>query len=126
MINGDTAGVHEYLTLQPFKDRVSLTQVSDDSFIGTLESVESFAYTYTWGKAALPRESQELFGLMTLKEYGEFIEAQGFRLVHSEEYVQQGYVDALSPKMAILDEAGNTLDFPATNAIWVAEKTVSN
>lgn len=122
MLNGDVAGVKAYLTLQPFKDRVSLTQVNDDSFIGTLEAVEAFAYTYTWGEAALPRESQELFGVMTLKEYGDFIESHGFKMVHSEEYVQQGYIDALSPKIVILDEDGTTVDFPATNAIWVAEK----
>lgn len=122
MLNGDVAGVKNFLDLQPFKARISLTQISDDTFLGTLESVQSFAYTYTWGEEALARESQELFGILPLKTYGEFIEAHGFKLVHSEEYVQQGYIDALSPKIEILDEEGNSVDFPPTNAIWVAEK----
>lgn len=122
MLNGDVAGVKAFLDLQPFKHRVSLTQISDDTFLGTLESVQSFAYTYTWGEEALARESQELFSILPLKTYGEYIEAHGFKLVHSEEYVQQGYVDALSPQIAILDEEGNAVDFPPTNAIWVAEK----
>ena len=122
MLNGDVAGVEAYLELQPFKDRVSLTRVSEDAYLGTMESVESFAYTYTWGSEALARESQELFSLMTLNDYSGLIEEAGFRIVHCEEYVQQGYVDALSPKMKLEDTHGEAVDFPSTNAIWVAEK----
>lgn len=122
MKNGDTEGVANYLALQPFKDRVSLTLIAKDTFIGTLESVASFAYTYTWGTEALPRESQELFGVLTLSEYSDLIEKIGFTVIHREEYVQQGYIDNLAPKMELADLDGNPMDFPPTNAIWIGEK----
>jgi SAM-dependent methyltransferase len=124
MKNGDIKGVENYLALQPFKDRVSLTRTDANTFIGTLESVASFAYTYTWGAKALPRESQELFGLLTLAEYSALIESIGFTVIHSEEYVQQGYIDNLSPKMELTDLDGNSMTFPPTNAIWIGEKPV--
>ncbi len=122
MLNEDVAGVEAYLKLQPFKDRVSLTYQGDNTFLGNLESVTAFAYTYTWGEAALPRESQELFGVLTQNEYRAMLEDHGFAMVHSEEYVQEGYIKALSPKLEIRDMEGNILPLPSTNAIWVAEK----
>ncbi|MCW2763836.1 MAG: hypothetical protein JWR85_4037 [Marmoricola sp.] len=124
MKNGDTQGVKNYLDLQPFKDRVSLTLTGPDTFIGTLESAAAFAYTYTWGENALPRESQELFGVLTLGEYSALMENIGFTVIHSEEYVQQGYIDNLSPKMELTDLEGNPVDFPPTNAIWIGEKGI--
>ena len=123
MLNGDNAGVDEYLDLQPFKDRVSLIYQGDDTYLGNLESVTAFAYTYTWGPDALPRESQELFGVLTRKEYATLLQSHGFNMLVDEEYVQEGYVHALSPKMDIRDMEGNSLPFPSTNAIWVAEKS---
>lgn len=123
MLNGDNAGVDEYLDLQPFKDRVSLIYQGDDTYLGNLESVTAFAYTYTWGPDALPRESQELFGVLTRKEYATLLQSHGFNMLVDEEYVQEGYVHALSPKMDIRDMDGNALPFPSTNAIWVAEKS---
>lgn len=122
MLNGDVEGVEKYLEMQPFKDRVALTYQGDNTFLGNLESVTAFAYTYTWGEDALPRESQELFGVLTQTEYRTLLENHGFTMIHSEEYVQDGYVKALSPKMEIRDMEGNILPFPSTNAIWVAEK----
>jgi SAM-dependent methyltransferase len=122
MKNGDIEGVKNYLDLQPFKGRVSLTRTDTNTFIGTLESVAAFAYTYTWGAKALARESQELFGLLTLVEYAALIENIGFKVIHREEYVQQGYIDNLNPKMELTDLEGNPMDFPPTNAIWIGEK----
>lgn len=122
MKNGDAKGVKNYLDLQPFKDRVSLTQTDTNAYIGTLESVAAFAYTYTWGEKSLPRESQELFGLLTLTEYSKLLEKIGFTVIHREEYVQQGYIDNLGPKMELTDLEGNPVDFPPTNAIWIGEK----
>lgn len=122
MKNGDTQGVKNYLDLQPFKDRVSLTRTDVDTFIGTLESAAAFAYTYTWGAKALPRESQELFGVLTLAEYSALLSTIGFTVIHREEYVQQGYIDNLNPKMELTDLEGNPVDFPPTNAIWIGEK----
>jgi SAM-dependent methyltransferase len=124
MKNGDTQGVKNYLDLQPFKDRVSLTLTGRDTYIGTMESAAAFAYTYTWGENALPRESQELFGVLTLGEYSALMESIGFKVIHSEEYVQQGYIDNLSPKMELTDLEGNPVDFPPTNAIWIGEKGI--
>lgn len=121
MLNGDSQGVKNYLELQPFSD-LSMEQVGPDIWAGNLQSVQEFAYTYTWGEQALPRESQELFGIMTLKEYADLLEKHGFHVIHAEEYVQQGYVDALSPKLSITTPEGEAVPFPSTNAVWVAEK----
>lgn len=123
MLNGDVAGVEEYLELQPFKDRVNLMYQGDDTYLGNLESVAAFAYTYTWGPDALLRESQELFGVLTRKEYVTLLQSYDFRMLTDEEYVQEGYVHALSPLMDIRDMEDNVLPFPSTNAIWVAEKS---
>lgn len=122
MKNGDVEGVENYLALQPFKDRVSLTLTDVDTYIGNLESVTALAYTYTWGAKSLPRESQELFGVLTLDEYSGLLTNIGFNVIHSEEYVQQGYINNLSPKMALSDLDGNPVNFPSTNAIWIGEK----
>lgn len=122
MLNKDVEGVNKYLDMQPFKDRVSLSLIEEYTFLGNLESVASFAYTYTWGEDALPRESQELFGVMTQNEYCLMLEETGFSMVHHEEYVQQGYVTALSPKLMLKTPSGEEVSFPSTNAIWVAVK----
>jgi SAM-dependent methyltransferase len=122
MKNGDMEGVEHYLALQPFKDRVSLTLTDVNTYIGNLESAAALAYTYTWGAKSLARESQELFGVLTLDEYSALLTSVGFNVIHSEEYVQQGYLDNLSPKMAFSDLDGNPVNFPSTNAIWIGEK----
>lgn len=124
MLNQDVQGVKNYLSLQPFKDRVSLSLVDEFTFLGNMESVASFAYTYTWGEEALPRESQELFGVLTQKEYCSLLEETGFRMVHHEEYVQEGYVKELSPKLIMQTMNEETVAFPPTNAIWIAEKNI--
>lgn len=123
MLNQDVQGVKDYLDLQPFKERVSLSRIDEYSFLGNLESATSFAYTYTWGEKALPRESQELFGVMTQKEYCAMLEDSGFSVTHHEEYVQQGYVTALSEKLLLTNSAGEQIPFPPTNAVWVAVKS---
>lgn len=122
MLNNDNQGVQDYLDLQPF-EQVSLTKTADSIWAGNLESVEAFAYTYTWGKEALPRESQELFGVLTLAGYSTLLKNHGFSMVYAQEYVQQGYVDALSPNLRITTLDGRLVPFPSTNALWVAEKT---
>lgn len=122
MLNEDVQGVKNYLEAQPFKNRVSLTQIRENVFLGNLESATSFAYTYTWGEASLPRESQELFGVMTRKEYCSLLEEKDFTVLHHEEYVQPGYVKALSPKLRFQTPEGEPVSFPSTNAVWIAGK----
>lgn len=122
MLNEDVQGVKNYLEAQPFKNRVSLTQTGENVFLGNLESAASFAYTYTWGEASLPRESQELFGVMTRKEYAALLNEKGFSVIHDEEYVQSGYVKALSPKLRFQTPEGEAVSFPSTNAVWVGIK----
>lgn len=122
MKNGDDAGVEKYLAMQPFKDRVILNPMGSHQFSGNIESVAAFAYTYTWGINSYPRETQELFSVLTLEDYAFFMESHGFVCIHKEEYVQQGYVDALSPMIDIRTVEGTPLDYPPTNAIWIMEK----
>lgn len=123
MTNNDVEGVTKYLAAQPFKSRVSMTQIEDNVFLGNLESMAAFAYTYTWGEASFPRESQELFGVMTGKQYVSMLESRGFSMVHHEEYVQPGYITALEDKLSLRTPEGEIIALPSTNAVWVATKS---
>lgn len=103
--------------------RVSLVKTGERDFIGTLDSAMEVAYTYTWGLDALPRESQEIYGVFTESDYVTQVEATGLSIVHREQYVQPGYVEHLSPLMSIVDAiTGDPLPFPSTNMLLVAEK----
>lgn len=120
MLNNDIQGIYDYLHLQPFP-QVSLTRISDNDFIGSMESVASTIYTYTWGPKSLPRESQELYGLATLDDYATNVEGHGFVCDYKNAYVLSGYVDHLSPKV-LLTQDSNPIDWPPTNAIWIFTK----
>lgn len=77
--------------------------------------------TPTWGLDAYPRETQELYAVKTLTEYTTLLEANGFNMLHSEEYLQPDYPKFLKNKMT-LEVRGETDKWFNSNAIWVAEK----
>lgn len=88
-----------------------------------MKSTMEILYTYTWGEKSLHREGNEIYGVFKEKDYIETIEKHDFKVLSSEQYLQQGYVDNLAPKVKILSETMNKeLDFPSTNMLIVAVK----
>lgn len=108
---------------EPRFRRVSFIPVSGEHvFEGTYASLMEFLYTYTWGWGSIERESKELYGVFPLGFYCDFVSEHGYEILHAEEYVQQGYVDALSPLVSFTYASGETCPYPSTNMIMVVEK----
>jgi len=127
---GKAEDVKAYLDMCPFANGVAygrqgtlvrLTEVEAGIYSGNLRSLMEFAYTYTWGVDSFPRETQELYGVMTLSQYSAYLEINGFKVETAYSYLQPGYATHLVNKLA-LDINGVIDDWPASNAIWVARK----
>ena len=101
---------------------ICLDKVDEFVVEGSMRSVMEFLYTYTWGWNSLPRESQEVYGVFSLRDYSEMLSNHSFNTLSASEYVQQGYVDHLSKLVSIADEDGVDMPYPATNMLIVAEK----
>lgn len=115
-----SAEVEKFLTHSPFTQegldrKISIEEVETGVFEGSLSSLMEFAFTYTWGEESFEREVNEFYGVFTLSDLAEMGESVGFKLIHAEKYVQQGYVDNL-PEINFFPF------FPDTNALWVFEK----
>jgi len=87
-----------------------------------------FLYTYTWGPDSFPYEVREQYGILSYDQYAAAILEwlPGARLVplpagHAH-YLQQGYVDALAPKIELTDELDRPVPFPDSNCLIVVEK----
>jgi len=100
---------------------VQLTEENDGWFTGNLQSVFEFYMTYNWGVDSYPRETQELFGVLTLDEYVAALTHIGFTVTKAESWIQPGYLEHLPKKIEIITAEGNNL-WPDTNALWVARK----
>jgi 2-polyprenyl-3-methyl-5-hydroxy-6-metoxy-1,4-benzoquinol methylase len=127
----EISNVELYLKMCPFANGgvnsglghlVSLTQVGPKTFKGNVRSLLEFAYTYTWGLDSYPRETQELYAVKTLKEYAEFFEKNGFEVIHTESYLQEGYPVHLATQMTLEVEGKSSAWFDS-NAIWIARKS---
>jgi 2-polyprenyl-3-methyl-5-hydroxy-6-metoxy-1,4-benzoquinol methylase len=124
--------VFTYLELCPFANGtaygeqghlVELEQVSSAAFAGNVRSVLEFAYTYTWGLESYPRETQELYAVLTLRGYEELLEEEGFSVEESFSYLQPGYPQHLA-SMLFLEVDGKPAPWFDSNAIWVARKSL--
>lgn len=122
---------NKYLEMIPFKADVSpaprhkvgfVVDEARQTLTGDAGSIMEFLYTYTWGEGSYERETQELYGVFTLEEYVEFLEAHGFNVLHAEEYLQEGYPAHLEEKVSLYRENGDVAPFPMSNCIIVAEK----
>lgn len=121
-----------YRDLSPFYSdcgsyrKVSLTEAGYDNqgklYSCSLGSAMEFLYTLTWGFGSAERETQELYGVFTRKEYEKALEAVGFKIVESFEYVQSGYIEHLEPLTDIITANGSSHDWPSSNMFIVAEK----
>lgn len=121
----------KYLSMIPFRGTnhdmmrkvyLETKEGTENVLTGNMESVMEFLYTYTWGEENYGRETQELYGLFTLTEYVEFLEANGFHVTHAEEYLQEGYPLNLENKVDIMRN-GTMIPFPSSNCLIVAEKS---
>lgn len=121
----------KYLDMIPFKTDIIpaprhrvgfVIDEVEQSLTGDAGSVMEFLFTYTWGEKSYPRETQEFYGVFSLTEYVDFLEAHGFNVLHAEEYLQEGYPLHLKEKVALYKEDGSEADFPMSNCLIVAEK----
>lgn len=122
--------VQKYLDMIPFRGdintptyrEVDLRKLGTFVYEGTFESAMEFLYTYTWGEKAYPRETKELYGFHTLKNYVKFLEEFNLSVLHSEEYLQDGYRDHLKNRVTIFKD-WEVVEFPSSNLLLVAEKS---
>ena len=128
----DSSVVETYLKMCPFSNGhaghetgsiVQLNKIGDKTYEGNARSLMEFAYTYTWGLESYPRETQELYGVKTLKEYEDLLASHGFTVTEAYEYLQPGYPENLKEKMT-LNMSGKINEWFSSNAIWVAVKQV--
>lgn len=126
----DRQVVDDYLRQCPFSNEeaygnqgsmIKLSPIGNNSWAGNLQSIMEFSYTYTWGVESYPREAKELYGVMTLNEYANFIEKTGFEVLESFSYLQPGYPEHLANKLEVTVE-GSPIEWFDSNAIWVAQK----
>lgn len=105
----------------PTGQMVALEETTNDLFEGNVQSVFEFYMTYNWGLASYPRETQELFGILTLDEYVTLLTSIGFTVTNAESWLQAGYLAHLPEKVELFTEEGLN-EWPDTNALWVARK----
>ncbi|MNP43393.1 hypothetical protein D3C76_1372100 [compost metagenome] len=84
-----------------------------------------FLYTYTWGEEAYVHEIQEQFGYFTPSQFHSFIKevlGEDVTILISKHFLQEGYTEALSHRVTLLDEQGNPVPFPDSTCLYVIEK----
>lgn len=121
--------VQKYLDMCPFANGtflnendniISLAENKLYTFTGNIRSILEFCYTFTWGEASYPRETQEMYAVHTLSEYSELISEHNFTMIHAESHYQDGYGTHLDKFIMLnIPNVDNWFD---TNAIWVAKK----
>lgn len=128
MIVDSNEAVQKFLDYSPFNtqyraydfDRsVSLYHQGGNVWEGSASSLMEFAFTYTWGSQSFEREVREFYGLFTLGGYASFVERQYFTTVSAQSYTQPGYATHLEGKVRFPE-----MPFPATNALWVYDKSI--
>jgi hypothetical protein len=90
-----------------------------------------FLYTYTWGPASFPYEVRELYGILPYDDYvtqlvGWCGGPRAVRVVELppeiQSYLQPGYRESLSGKIALTDERDRPVELPDSNCLIVLEK----
>jgi len=82
-------------------------------------------YTYTWGEEAYVHEVQEQFGYFTPSQYVECITntfGDSADILSVRHFLQDGYTQALSPKITIMDENRQEVSLPDSTCLIVIEK----
>jgi 2-polyprenyl-3-methyl-5-hydroxy-6-metoxy-1,4-benzoquinol methylase len=106
-----------------FKGRkVKYKMIDKLTFEMNINDAMEFLYTYTWGWDSFDREVQEQFGVMTLRKYISLVRSLGGKVIHAEEYLQDGYVEHLSKKIDFFDKDMNPTKLPNSTMLLVIEK----
>ena len=105
----------------PDNRKVVSTDAKNLTVTGDINFMREFMYTYTWGKQSYAHEVQEQFGYFTLKEYTDYLESIGAKIIVARELLESGYPLNLGKYLDLLDQDGNERVYPASNCIIVAE-----
>lgn len=121
---GGLAALERYA--RDFRGREITYEVLDEqTVLLPVNDAMEFLYTYTWGEEAYVHEVQEQFGYMTPSRYKEFIVqtlGDGVEIEHAESFLQQGYTEALQPRVKITDEWDTPVPLPDSTCIIVIRK----
>jgi SAM-dependent methyltransferase len=90
-----------------------------------INDVMEFLYTYTWGEEAYVHEIQEQFGYFTPSGFERFIQTvlgPQAQILESRHFLQEGYTEALSPKIKLWNEQREPVELPDSTCLIVIEK----
>lgn len=127
-----TAALELYLTMCPFANGViegpmgsiiALERENEESnwFRGNFQSVYEFVMTYNWGFKSYPRETQELYGVLTENEYVETLTQLGFTVEKHASWYAKNF-DQYLPQVFEIETAEGVNRWGNTNMIIVARK----
>lgn len=106
----------------PDEKKVVSADAGNLTVTGDINFMREFMYTYTWGKQSYAHEVQEQFGYFTLKEYTDFLESIGAKILTARELLESGYPLNLSKYLDFMDQDGNEKTYPASNCIIVCSR----
>jgi len=107
--------------------KIAFERLSDTEAALPVNDAMEFLYTYTWGEEAYVHEVQEQFGYFTPSEYERFIRntlGENAEIVVLRHYLQAGYTEALSDKIALFDAQGREVPLPDSTCFIVIERRV--
>lgn len=81
------------------KDKAML---SGNVFTADINLIREFLYTYTWGEESYALEVNEQFGYFSKKDFEEYMKSLGMNIIMSEEYLEKGYEEHLSPLVELM------------------------
>ncbi|MFW5436823.1 class I SAM-dependent methyltransferase [Paenibacillus apiarius] len=105
--------------------KIRYERLSPREALMPINDAMEFLYTYTWGPEAYVHEVQEQFGYFTPSQYETFIaKTLGARaaIIKCGHYLQDGYTEALAPKVSFMNERREPAPFPDSTCLIVIEK----
>ncbi|SFL53061.1 Methyltransferase domain-containing protein [Paenibacillus sp. 1_12] len=104
---------------------IQFERLGDNEVLMPINDAMEFLYTYTWGEEAYVHEVQEQFGYLTPSGYESFIHSvlgPQAHIVVSRYLLQEGYTEALSPKIQICNEQREPVSLPDSTCLIVIQK----
>lgn len=105
-----------------FKGIFTYSQNDKMTFQMSEACASEFLYTYTWGWESFDREVQEHYTVGSPDFYKEVLVSKGMKCIHSEIYLQEGYVNHLKDKIDYMDLDHNHIPLPCSNMLLIFEK----